>query len=169
MGDYAEQLCKNAAIVQAIAPANLTAGANGTPISLKHWDHCTIIIQTGVWAGGNQAVTVTQDVGVVPTADVIALGFTHYFTNDAAVGSNTLVDTVCASTFNLDTANATYVIEIDADSLSDAMGAATGLPYDCIRVVLAAVGQNDFGSVEYILTKGRYVGATATIKDATID
>ena len=169
MGDYAEELSKNAAIVQAIGPIDITAGANGTPICMKHWDHCTVSIQTGVWTGGNCAISLTQDSSVTPTGDVIALPFTSYKTNDAAPGSNTLVDTVCASTFNVDTAASTYVIEVDADSLSDALGAATGNPFDCLRVVAGNPQQADFISIEYILTQGRYTGATATIKDATID
>lgn len=165
MGDYAEQLVKNAAVVWSIAPANYTgAAATGVAISMKHWDHATVIFTTGAWAGGTAAVTLTQDTSVTPTASVKALAFTHYYTNDAATGSNTLVDTTCASTFNLDTANAMYVIEIDADSLDAANN------FDTFIVQVASPGaNNDYYSACVILTKGRYVGASGTIKDATID
>jgi len=161
-----EQLVKNCAIKQAFPPIDTTgAGQTGTPISMKGWDHCTIILSTGAWAAGTSAVTLTQDTSVTPTGDVKALAFTHYFTNVAAVGSNTMVDTTCASTFNIvATANADYVIEIDADTLD------ADNDFDCLRVLTATPGANaDLLSGVYILSKGRYVGASASIKDATID
>lgn len=161
-----EQLVKNSGIKQCFPPIDTTgAGQTGTPISMKHWDHCTITISTGAWAGGTSAVTLTQDTSVTPTGAVKALAFTHYFTNVAAVGSNMMVDTACASTFNIAaTANADYVIEIDADTLDATNG------FDCLRLVTASPGANaDLLSATYICTKGRYVGASGTIKDFTID
>ena len=167
MGDYAEQLVKNCAIVQAIPPAdhNGLGARSGTPISLKGWDHCTIVIETGATNVATPAVTLTQDTSVTPTANVKALAFTHYYTNNAVPGSNAMVDTACASTFNMTVVdNVTYVIEIDADSLD------ADNNFDCLRVEVATCGANIWCfSADYILLKGRYTGATATIKDATID
>ena len=166
MADYAEQMVKNCAIKQAFPPIDTTGAIQtGTAISLKGWDHCTIILSTGAWAAGTSAVTLTQDTAITPTVDVKALAFTHYYTNVAAVGSNTMVDTACASTFNIAaTANADYVIEIDADTLDTANN------FDCLRVICASPGANaDLLAGVYILSKGRYVGASGTIKDATID
>lgn len=166
MGDYAEQMVNNTAIVQAVAPIDIeAAGATGTSISLKHWDHCTIIIQTGAWTAGNAACDLDQDTSVTPTGAVKTLAFTSYWTNDGAVGSNTLTKTACASTFNADVAAATYVIEIDADDLD------ADNNFDCLHLDIGdpASGGANLISAEYILTKGRYVGPSSTIKDVTID
>ena len=166
MGDYAEQMVKNCAIVQAFPPIDTTGAAqSGTPISLKKFDHVTVIIQTGAWAGGVAAVTLTQDTSVTPTGGVQALAFTHYYTNQAAPGSNVFVDTACASTFNIAAiANCTYAIEVDTDTLDITNG------FDCMRVEVASPGAAAcLISATYICSKGRYAGASASIPDVTID
>ncbi len=170
MGDWSEQLSRNAAVVLVVPPIDMVAGAvSGVPVSLKGWDHCTVIAHTGAVVAGTCAITLTQDTTVTAAGDVIALAFTSVYTNEAAPGSNTLLPVTVASTDNLAVAASTYVIEIDADDLSDAVGAATGNRFDVIRCELSAPGNNDLVSVEFILTKGRYTGPPATIKDATID
>jgi hypothetical protein len=150
-------LCQDCKIVEAIAPIDTTGAAQtGNHVSLKGYDHCTIIIQTGAWAGGTSAVTVQQSTVVAGTDDK-ALTFTAYYTNDGATATDTLTSTACSSTFNLDTANAMYVIEIDAASLD------TDNNFDCIELNTATPGANaDLVSAVYVLSKGRYkTGATA--------
>ena len=171
MGDYAEQMVKNAAIVQLLQPVSLNGLTNGTPISLKGWDHCTIVINTGAIAVGTAAVTLTQDTSVTATGSVKALAFTTYYTNSGvdagtlgAVGVSTLFPVVQATTaLTLDTANATYVIEVDADTLDVTLG------FDTLRPIWSNPGGADLAQVTAILTKGRFVGAAQTIKDVTID
>jgi len=167
MGDYAEQMVKNCAIVQAFPPIDTTGAIQtGTVISLKHHDHVTIIINQGAWAAGTPAVTLTQDTSCVGAPAVKALGFTHMYTNTAAPGSNVFVDTaVVANTFNLTAvANVTTVIEVDADTLDATNG------FDCMNVVIASPGANaDLISGTYILSKSRYAGAAAAMRDVTID
>lgn len=171
MGDYAEQLVKNCMVIRAIAPVDMNAGAlNSVGISLKGWDHITIIAQTGLIPGGTCAITLTQDVSVAWTStDAIALGFTTVYTNEAAPGSSVLLPVTVVNTDNLAVPDAIYVIEVDADSLSQAMGVATGLPFDCVRIELSGPGTNDLVSVLCILSKGRYTGAPASMKDVFLD
>lgn len=138
-------------IVEAIAPINTTGAAQtANHISLKNYDHCTIVINTGAWAGGTSAVTVQQSTVVAGTDDK-SLAFTEYYTNDGAATTDTLTKTTCSSTFNLDTANSMYVIEIPAASLD------TDNNFDCIELNTASPGSNnDYVSATYILWKGRY-------------
>lgn len=150
-------LCQDCKIVEAFPPVDTTGAAQtGNHVSLKGYDHCTIIIQTGAWAGGTSAVTVQQSTVVAGTDDK-ALTFTTYYTNDGATATDTLTATTCASTFNLDTANAMYVIEIDAASLD------TDNNFDCLELNTASPGANaDLVSAVYVLSKGRYrTGGTA--------
>ena len=164
MGDYAEQMVKNCAVVQAFPPIDtINAAQVGTTISLKKFDHVTIIIEQGAWAGGTPAVTLDQELLVAGALNT-QLAFTHMYTNTAAPGSNVFVDTaVVASTFNLTAVpNVTTVIEVDADSLTQ--------PNTCIHVDIADPGANaDLISCTYICSKGRYKGASATMPDVTID
>jgi hypothetical protein len=144
-------LNQEAKIVEAIAPIDTTGAAQtANHVSLKGYDHCTVIINTGAWAGGTSAVTVQQSTVVAGTDDK-ALTFTTYYTNDGATATDTLTATACSSTFNLDTANAMYIIEIPAASLD------TDNNFACIELNTASPGANaDLISATYILSKGRY-------------
>lgn len=169
MGDYAEHLSSNAAIVAAIQPAQYgwAAGATGVAISVKDWDHITVIIETGAGAFGAvpnpEAVTLTQDVSVTPTAAVKALPFTRYFTNEANVASSTLVGIACASAFPLLAANAIYAIEVDADVL-DADNRFTSM-----RLQISDAQKFEMYGAKYILTKGRFIGPVGDMHNARLD
>jgi len=172
MGDYAEQLVKNCAVVNCIVPlVRNAAPAVGAAITLKNHDHVTFVIQCGALAAVNAAVTITQDTAIAPTANVKALAFTQYWTNAANIASNVMVETVCASTFNLATAGATYVIEVDADSLDCTGTPATPIPpFDTLILNVAAGGAGDllYNAVA-ILSKSRYAGASAAMSNVLID
>ena len=148
---YAEQLVKNCPVAQAVPPQNmqLQTGITGTAVSLRQTDHASVIIQTGAWdPDTTAAVIVYEDTSVVPTV-AKQLIFEKYLTNDANVASSTLLETACVGTFNLDTANAMYVIPIDGDQLD------CRLLYDCIRVMIGmAVGQkaSAYVSAMYVLS-----------------
>ena len=139
-------------IVEAIAPINTTGAAQAANhISLKNYDHCTIVINTGAWAGGTAAVTVEQSTVVAGTDDK-ALAFSWMYTNATAPTTDTLTKTaVTANTFNLSVAASMYVIEIPAASLD------TDNNFDCIELNTASPGANaDLISATYILWRGRY-------------
>lgn len=147
-------LCERTKIVEAIAPVDTTGGAQaGNTISLKGYNHCTIIINTGSWAGGDAAVTLDQCTDV-SDSDSKTLAFTRYWTNDGAAATDTLTETTCASTFNVDTANSMYIIEIDAADLD------TDNNFDCLHIDTASPGANaDLISATYILSQPRYADA----------
>ena len=142
--------------VEAIAPQNITGTAvDANYISMKGYDHCTIVINTGAWAGGTSAVTINRATDVSATSeDAGGVSFDYMWTNDGATSLSALTKTaVTADTFNLDTANAMYVIEIPAASIK---GSST-TEYDCIQLALATPGgNNDYVSATYVLWKGRY-------------
>ena len=150
--------CEKVKIVEAIAPIDTTGAAQtANHVSLKGYDHCTIIINSGAWAGGTSAVTVEQSTVVAGTDDK-SLAFTEYYTNDGAPTTDTLTKTTCSSTFNVDTAASMYVIEIPADSLDVDNG------FDCIELNTATPGANaDLIQATYILWRGRYKDSSMPI------
>lgn len=145
----------------AIEPKNYTGAACADKyVSLKNYSRCTIIIHTGAWAGGTAAVTLKQATKVDATG-AKALAFTKMYTDKAADGA--LVETaVAASSFNLDTANKLFVIEVDATTLDVSGG------FDCLTVAVASPGANaDIYGVEYILSGARFQQSTPP--DALVD
>ncbi len=120
-------------------------------VSLKNYNHITFQIMTGAWAGGTAAVTINQATAIAGTSTK-ALGFTKMWTNIAAVTGDTYVETAVASnTFNLNTANCLYQIEIDAATLDVTNN------FDCLTLTIATPGSNnDFYNVLYQLSGARY-------------
>lgn len=148
------QLVETHKLIWAMEPKNKTGAASTDKyVSLKNYNHLTIIIQTGAWAAGTAAVTLTQASAVAGTG-AKALSFANVWHDVATAG--TLVKTaVVSDTFNLDTANKIYVIEVDAASLDMANG------FDCITLSVATPGANaDFYGAVYVLSESRYKQAT---------
>lgn len=145
------------------APADYSGAATtGDVYCLKGYDRIQFAIFAGAWAAGTAAVTLLQGTDVAFATNK-ALGFTRMWTNDADVTSPVLVDTaVVANTFNIDTALATYIIEVDADSLD-----VTNV-FDCVRLDVASPGQNsDFYVVIADLYHARF--AAAVMPSSVID
>ncbi len=139
---------------QAALPANYNATAlTQRFISMKYVPHVSIVIQTGAWATGTAAVTLEQATAVAGTSKK-ALAFTKMWTDKAAAG--TLVETaVVGNTFNLDTADSQWVIEVDAETLDHVLG------FDCLALTIATPGANDdYYSAEYVPSAIRYQQAT---------
>lgn len=146
-------LVENTKIISAILPKDWTGAAStGDYVSLKNYAHLTIIIQTGAWAGGTSAITITQSLTVAAGSEK-ALAFTKQWNDVSTTG--TLVETaVTSSTFTIGTANKLYVIEVDADTLDVAGG------FDVVTVKGATPGSNaDLYGAIYILSKPRYAQA----------
>ena len=139
--------------IWACAPANYNAStAAAKYVSMKNYARLTIIINTGAWAAGTAAVTVNQATAVAGTG-AKALSFDYYHHDETTSG--TLVKTTCTNTFNLDTANKMYIIEVDAATLDHANG------FDCASIAVASPGANDdYYSVTYILHGNRYAAPT---------
>ena len=144
-------------VVTAILPINTTgAGQTGRYVNLKNAKKLAIVIQTGAWAGGTAAVTLRQ---AKDNADGSgkALGFSTMYTNIADTTKDALVKTtVAANTFDVGTANGTWVIEVDPHDLDVANG------FTHLRVATASPGANaDLISAIYLLTPLTYdQGAT---------
>lgn len=128
----------------AAVPKNYTGAAMADSyISLKHVSGLYVVITTGAWAGGTAAVTAKQATAVAGTG-AKALGIPYVWTDKAAAG--TFVKTaVTSNTFNLDTANSTWVIPVLPEEL-DVNGG-----FDCYTLAIASPGANaDLYSVVYI-------------------
>ena len=156
-------LATKAQIVQTVVPATYTGAASTDAyLTLKNATHVTFIIQTGAWAGGTAAVTLLQATTVAGGSSK-ALAFTQMWTNKAAVTSSVLVNTaVVSNTFNLDTANAIYVVEVDASQLDLANN------FDCIALHVATPGANaDYYAIVAVLGQPRFIAAT--VPNALVD
>lgn len=158
-------LVENAAIEVGAVPIDTTGAAvTGDYVSMKGFDHLTIIIQQGAWAGGTPAVTLKQATNVGNTlSDEKALSFSWRWTKVALTGTTYTKTPVSSDTFNLPaTANTINVIEVDAASLDGDNG------FDCVRVAIASPGANaDLICVTYILSEPRF--SQATIADPKVD
>lgn len=156
-------LVENAAIEVGAVPIDTTGAAvTGDYVSMKGFDHLTIIIQQGAWAGGTPAVTLKQASDVSATGEK-ALSFSWRWTKVGLTGTTYTKTAVTSDTFNLSaTANTINVIEVDASSLDVDGG------FDCVRVAIASPGANaDLICVTYILSEPRF--AQATIADPKVD
>lgn len=134
-------------------PKNYTGAAlTAKYVSLKNYRRMAIIINTGAWAGGTAAVTLSQAQKVDGTG-AKALSFASYY--DDKTTSGVLVKKAATSnTFNLDTANKQFVIELKATDLDLANG------FNAVSVAVASPGTNaDLYSVVYALYDGRFEGA----------
>lgn len=129
----------------ACEPKNYTGSANTIVYaSMKLYEQLLIFIQTGAWAGGTAAVTLKQATAVAGTGTK-ALAFSWMWVNTAALPGTFTKTAVTANTFNLDTANLLYVIDVFASDLD------IDNSFDCVGVNIATPGSNaDFYGVTYV-------------------
>ncbi len=134
-------------IVNGTEPKNYTGAASTSDyVSLKNYNHATVLIQTGAWAGGTSAVTLTQATEVAGSTTK-ALGFDTVFIIPGDGSADLPVKTaVVANTF-------------DVDNL-----------YDCFRVEGASPSTNaDVYGVTILLSGARAGGNYALLPSAIID
>ncbi len=141
--------------VWAVEPKNYTGAAITKQwASMKLYDRLLILIQTGAWAGGTAAVTLKQAVDVSGTSSK-ALAITEMWVNTALAPDTFTKTAVVANTFNLDTANLLYVIEVKAIDLDNANS------FDCVSIDAASPGSNaDLYGVVYLGAAARYPDAS---------
>lgn len=132
-------------------PKNYTGAASTDKyVSMKLYGRLMIFIQTGAWAGGTAAVTLKQATAVAGTA-AKTLAFSWVWINTAAAPDTFVKTAVTSNTFNLDTANLLYVIEV-VDSDLD-----VGNGFDCVALDVASPGSNaDFYGAMYLGGAARY-------------
>lgn len=132
-------------------------------VSLKGYDRLWIIINTGAWAGGTAAVTLSQATAVAGTS-AKALGMSFMYVNTSAAKGVFTKTAVTSNTFNLDTANLQYQIEVNASDLD------VDNAFDCVTLAVASPGGNaDFYSVVYILGPARWPDAVGNLLNPLVD
>ena len=148
--------------VIAIEVADYTS-APGVPdiVSMKNYNKCLILIQTGAWAAGTAAVTISECTAISGAAGAQDLEFEIMYSKLNTASAFTQ-NAVTADTFNLSAADTIYAIEIKTGDLTVEDG------YDCIRLNVASPGANaDFYGAQYIMYEPRH--ADATQADAIAD
>jgi len=141
-----------------------TAGNPGDAVSLKNYNHLTVIFFKAAGAANDDPVlTFEQGTDVAfGTAKNLAT-ITEYWHKQGtltAVGTFTNVTQAASQTVTLNATSAEsqgiYVFEIDAADLDVANG------YDCVRVTVADTGAAgaQLGCMLYILSGPRHAGAT---------
>jgi hypothetical protein len=153
MGGYGQLLAEEGHVVNALPPVDINGAANSDIFALEKYEHATIVIQLGV-TGAASTVTVEECDTIVP-ANNTAIAFSYYA--EATDAGDTLAARAAATTAGFATStndNVMYVIEIDADQLSE------GYPY--LRVVFSDPGASTIASVVAILTGGIKKGITPT-------
>ena len=157
------KLIEQCGIECSTVPIDTTGAAQaGDYYSLANYQHLTLIIQQGAWAGGTPAVTLKQATDVAGTSEK-ALSFNKRWTQVALTGTGYTQTAVVSDTFNLPAvANTTNILEIDAQDLDASNG------FDCVRLAIASPGANaDLISVTAILSQPRF--AQASMPDAKVD
>lgn len=153
-----KRMVENFKFVMSNVPVDIAnAAVTGDYVSMKNYDHLTIVLQFGA-VGTGTALTLKQSTNVGNTlSDEKALGYSKIWIN---VGNttDTLTETVVTSdTYTVaDTPSNLYVIEVDGASLDVNNG------FDCVRMNLAAGAGTTLLSVLYILSNSRYSGAPLT-------
>jgi hypothetical protein len=138
-------------VVMAVPIDTTGAAVTGDYVSMKGYQHLTIIIMQGAWAGGTPAVTLKQATDVAGTGEK-ALSFSNYWAGTALTDDLYAKTSVSSDTYNLAaTANTVNVIEIDASDLD------VDNSFDCVRLGIASPGANaDLIAVLGILSNPRY-------------
>ena len=163
------RIVEDCQIVSAIVPVDLTTAANaGDWVSLKEYDHCTIIVFTGIGtAGQDPVITLDQATDVsgtsTKTLNVDEIYHKTGATALSAVGTFTRVTQTAADGYDTDPIDGAeneqiVVIEVDAADLD------VDNNFDCLQVNVADVGANSMlGCALYILSEPRHSGKSAIV------
>ena len=166
------RLLDNAQIVSGFVPVDMQTASNpGDVVSLKNYNHLTVILFKGIGTDGQDPVlTFEQGTDVAFGTNKVLANIDEFWQKQATdlttVGTFTRVTQTASQTVTLDGTSAqsqgVYVFEIDATDLDVDGG------YDCVRVTVADVGGNaQLGCLLYILTEPRY--AAETMPSAIVD
>ena len=159
-------------IVSGFIPVDMqTAANNGDVVSLKNYDHLTVILFKAVGTAAQDPVlTFTQATEVAYSTSKALATIDEYWSKQGAaltaIGTFTRTTQAAGSTVTLDATSAEeqglYVFEIDASDLDVANG------YDCVRCSVADVGGNpQLGCMLYVLSGPRH--AATTMPSAIVD
>ncbi len=154
-------LVENAQIVAGFVPLDLQTQRDGDWVSLKDFNHLTVIFFKGAGTAGDNPIVTLQQAKTDTGTGVKALPFSDIWQKQGAdvqaVGQFTRTTQAAANTFT-DAAGdleAIWVLEIDADMLDVDNG------FCFVRLTLNDVGTHaQLGCVLYILTEPRFREAT---------
>lgn len=142
--------------VWAAEPKNYTGAANTKLyVNMALYNHLTIIIQVGAWAGGTAAVTLAQ-ANTQAGGSSKALAFNLAFQWAATSASDVYTKTaVVSDTFNISVANTINIIEVEAQDLDLTNN------FNYVSVAIASPGgNNDLYGVIYYLSQPRFAQAS---------
>jgi len=151
MGAHGMVLAEEAHVVNALPPIDIDGGKTTDYFSLANYQHATIIIQMGV-TGAASTVTVAEsdDSSGSTTTDIAFASYSETTASGDTLGSRTATASTGLTTSAND--NIFYVIEIDADELTD------GYPW--LAVSFSDPSAQTFASVCVILSGARYSDQT---------
>lgn len=159
------QLIQNAHFVRGLAPVDISGAKTVDSISLKNYQHCTVVIEVTKGAGTETAaIALTQDTSVTPTGSVKALGFDYMWkVGDCATTDVPVLTAVTSNTFNIGGAaskDSIYVIEIDSDTLD------VDNSFDCLTVTTGTL-VTGVASVLFVLSQPRFINQTTHLTAIT--
>jgi hypothetical protein len=155
------KLVENAQIVAGFVPLDLQTQRDGAWVSLRDFNHLTVVFFKGAGTAGDNPVITLQQAKTDTGTGVKALPFTEVWSKQDAdlqtVGQFTKDSQAAANTFTDAVADleAIWVLEIDADMLDVDNG------FCFVRLTLNDVGTHaQLGCVLYLLTEPRFAEAT---------
>ena len=112
-------LAEQGHIINILSPADISAGVSSRVFSMRNASHATIIVTCGATNADAGNITIEECDNITPSNDT-AIGFAYYA--ETTDGGDTLGARTVATTAGIDVSpndNTTYVIEIDAEELSE--------------------------------------------------
>lgn len=144
-------LAESGHVVQALAPVDITGGANSRGVLLRNWAHASIIVGIGASAAAPTSIKVQACSNATGTG-ATDVGFSYYAELAAGADTDVLGARVTVAATGITSVDADdgvfYVIEIDAREVP------ASLPY--IRVAIAAPASAIIAHVTFILSGGRF-------------
>lgn len=138
-------------VVNILPPVDITGGVQSDVFSMENYAHATIIVQVGVSAAAFTKLIVAECDDFTPTTDT-DIAYAVYKEESAAgdtLGPRTAVAAAGLTPSAAD--NIMYVIEIDADELTDG--------YPNLRLEITNGVNSVIASAVAILSGSRYAGA----------
>lgn len=151
MGAKGTNMAEECHVVNILPPQDVSGAVSSDVFSMKNYSHATIIVQAGSTNADAGNVTIEECDDFTPTNDT-AIDFSYYAETTAA-GDTLGARTAAAAATGIDVSandNITYVIEIDADQLSDG--------YPNLILKWSACGGATIASAVAILSGARYGG-----------
>jgi len=144
-------LAEQAHIVNILPPQSISGAVTSDVFSMRNASHCSIIVTCGTTNADAGNITIEECDDFTPTNDT-AIDF-YYYAETTATGDTLGPRTLAAAATGIDVSandNITYVIELDADELSEG--------YSCLELKWSAPGGATLVSAVAILTGYAYQG-----------